>query len=137
MEDGIEVKVKIYDTDDQECFKNITWIYIKLAEGVIINFDITQSFYGVVDWINRIKNDSSLKEKVLYIVGNKNDLEDKRVISKEEGEKLAKKYRVMFSECSAKAGENVDFIFNEIIKKCYKEIKAKKNLKTLNKYISF
>ena len=58
----------------------------------------------------------------------------------------------MFSECSAKTGENVDFIFNELIKNIYilntegreefeerkrREEKAKKNLKILNKYLSF
>ena len=63
MEDGIKFKVKIYDTDDQECFRSITWIYIKQADGVIIIYDITQSFYGVGDWINRIKNDSSYSRK--------------------------------------------------------------------------
>ena len=51
---------------------------------------------------------------ILHIVGNKNDLEDKRGISKEEGEELEKIYGVMFSECSAKTGENINFIFKEI-----------------------
>ena len=54
------------------------------------------------------------------------DLEDKRKISKEEGEQLAKKYGIMFSECSAKTGENVNYIFNELIKKCYPLIKNAK-----------
>ena len=40
MEDDIEVKIKIYDTDDQECFRSITWIYIKKEDDVIINYDI-------------------------------------------------------------------------------------------------
>ena len=48
------------------------------------------------------------------------------MISKEEGEQLAKKYGIMFSECSAKTGENVDYIFNDLIKKCYPLIKNAK-----------
>ena len=121
MEDGFEVKVKIFDTAGQERFKSITWNYIKKVDGIIINYDITdrKSFNEVEYWMNEIKNDSSLKEKVQFLVGNKNDLEDKRIISKEEGEKLAKKYGVMFSECSAKTGENIEFIFDELIKKIY------------------
>ena len=54
----------------------------------------------------------------------------------------------MFSECSAKTGENIEYIFNKLIKKCYllktkgrkyleDEENAEKNLKILNKYISF
>ena len=164
MEDGIEVKVKIYDTPGRENYKNIATNYIIKADGIIINYDITdkQSFNEVeYYWINEIKERYLLKEKIVFIVGNKTDLEDNRVISKEEGEKLAEKYEVMFYECSAKTGENVDFIFNELIKICYsstekrkeekkgreekeekrrreiEEEKLKKNLKILNKYLSF
>ena len=63
------------------------------------------------------------KEKPIFLVGNKKDLEDKRVITKAEGEKLAKENDIMFSECSAKTGENVDIIFNELINKCYNLLK--------------
>ena len=131
MEDDSEVRVKVIDTAGQERYKSIASNYLKKADGIIIAYDITdnQSFnIAEYEWINQIKNDSSLKEKVIFLVGNKSDLEDQRVISKEEGEELSKKYGVMFSECSAKTGENINFIFNEIIKECecYKEIKAKK-----------
>ena len=121
MEDGTEVNVHISDTAGQERFHSIAFNCCKKADGIIINYDITdkQSFNEGEKWINEIKERYSSKEKVLFIVGNKNDLEDKRRISKEEGDKLSKKYGVMFSECSAKTGENVDFIFNELIKKCY------------------
>ena len=157
MEDGIEVKVKVFDTAGQERFKSITWNYFKKVDGIIINYDITDkhSFDEGGKWMNQIKNDSSLREKVQFLVGNKNDLKEERVIPKEDGEKLAKKYGVMFSECSAKTGENIEFIFDELIKKIYPlakkrseeeeekrrrkigEEKTKKNLKILNKYLSF
>ena len=116
MEDGTEVNVHIYDTAGQKRFYSIAFNYCKKADGIIINYDITdkQSFTNGEKWINEIKERYSSEEKVTLLVGNKSDLEDKRVISKEEGKKLSKKYGVMFSECSAKTGENVDFIFNEL-----------------------
>ena len=129
MEDDSEVRVKVTDTAGQERYKSIASNYLKKADGIIIAYDITdnQSFnIAEYEWINQIKNDSSLKEKVIFLVGNKNDLEDQRVISKEEGEELSKKYGVMFSECSAKTGENVNFIFNELIKKCYQLTKERR-----------
>ena len=129
LEDGSEVRVKVTDTAGQERFRSLPWNYFHKADGIIITYDITdkQSFnIAEYDWINRIKECYSSEEKALFIVGNKSDLEDKRMISKEEGEQLAKKYEIMFSECSAKTGENVDYIFNELIKKCYPLIKNAK-----------
>jgi len=121
MKDGTEVVVTVYDTAGPEGFKSINLMCIKKVDGIIITYDITdkENFNEVEYWINRIENDSSLNEKIVFIVGNKSDLEDRRIISKEEGEKLAEKHGVMFSECSAKTGENVDLIFDELIKKCY------------------
>ena len=41
------------------------------------------------------------------LVGNKTDLQDKRQVSMEEGERKAQELGVMFIETSAKAGYNV------------------------------
>ena len=41
------------------------------------------------------------------LVGNKTDLQDKRQVTSEEGEKKAKELNVMFIETSAKSGFNV------------------------------
>ena len=45
----------------------------------------------------------------IIVVGNKSDLEDERVISREEGEKMARDYgsEVLFIEASAKGNKNV------------------------------
>lgn len=45
------------------------------------------------------------------LVGNKKDMEHKRVISREEGEAYAKKHGLLFCETSAKTGEGVDDAF--------------------------
>ena len=123
MEDGTELKVKITDTSGQEKYSPISSNYIKKSDGVVITYDITdrKSFDDAKYWINQINE--SYEKKIIFLVGNKSDLEDKRVIYKEEGKELAEKYGAMFSECSALTGENVDFIFNELIKKFYQEKK--------------
>ncbi len=46
-----------------------------------------------------------------FLVGNKCDLENKRVISYEQGKELAKQYNIQFLETSAKDTVNVDELF--------------------------
>ena len=43
----------------------------------------------------------------IVLIGNKSDLEDKRMISKEEGQELSEKYNLPFFETSNKNGTNV------------------------------
>ena len=48
------------------------------------------------------------------LVGNKTDLQDKRQVTNEEGEKKAKELNVMFIETSAKSGFNVKQLFRRV-----------------------
>jgi Ras-related protein Rab-8A len=47
----------------------------------------------------------------LILVGNKSDMEDKRVISYEQGQALARELGIEFIEASAKNNSNVDETF--------------------------
>jgi Ras-related protein Rab-6A len=48
------------------------------------------------------------------LVGNKTDLQDKRQVTMEEGERKAQELGVMFIETSAKAGYNVKQLFRRV-----------------------
>ena len=48
----------------------------------------------------------------LIIVGNKIDMEGERLVSVEEGMRLAEKYNIPFFEASAKTGHNVSEVFH-------------------------
>lgn len=50
----------------------------------------------------------------IILVGNKNDLEDKRVVKKEQGEAVAQKYNIPFFETSAFNGNNIDDAFKKL-----------------------
>ena len=80
-------------------------------------------------WINDI-NESLPKKIPIILVGNKKDLKEERIISEEEGKKLAKENDFLFFETSAKTGENVNKIFQSlfeiIVKDIEKDIKSKK-----------
>ena len=82
--------------------------------------DNRSSFENLKETIKEIKSKNN-KDTYYILVGNKNDLELKRVVKKEEGENLAKNENLnYFFECSAKNGDNVENIFFEACKILYK-----------------
>ena len=67
-----------------------------------------------------------------FLVGNKVDLEDKRIINKEEANKFAEEHNLPYIETSAKDGINIDELFDESIDKFLKGINSnneEKNIK--------
>ena len=56
------------------------------------------------------------------LVGCKCDLDHKRQISKEEGEKLATQHEMLFIETSSYTSHNVDTCFNQITFEIYQKV---------------
>ena len=52
----------------------------------------------------------------MILIGNKCDLDKKRVISIKEGEDFAAQHGMLFAETSAKSAENVDIAFTKVAK---------------------
>ena len=111
------VKVLIWDTAGQEKFQNIAKQYYKGANGVLLIYDIgsRKSFERIDFWLKELKENNRIDELFICLVGNKVDLEDKRVITTEEGEKYAKDNNILFFEVSAKTGKGVVELFNKVI----------------------
>lgn len=57
-----------------------------------------------------------MDQLTIYMVGNKSDLIDQRQVSMEEGQTLAKELGIKYYETSAKSGDNVEIIFEELAK---------------------
>ncbi|KAK7919213.1 hypothetical protein WMY93_010497 [Mugilogobius chulae] len=80
--------------------------------GIMLVYDITteKSFDNIKNWIRNIEEHAS-SDVERMILGNKCDMNDKRQVSKERGEKLAIDYGIKFLETSAKSGINVEEAF--------------------------
>ena len=115
------VKVQIWDTAGQERYRSITNAYYKGAKGSLLVYDITnkKSFENLDKWISDLKTNGDDKLSII-LLGNKSDLEDKRVISIEEGKNKAEFYKFAFMETSALNGSNIEKAFNELIMDVYK-----------------
>ena len=113
------IKLKIWDTAGQERFWDLTKQYPKVADALILIYDVTDndSFDRLNLWIKNIKDwreESTITIPVI-LVGNKIDLEDSRVVTREQGNKFAKENGFLFAECSALTGENINYIFNKLV----------------------
>ncbi|XP_078101299.1 ras-related protein Rab-8B [Sander vitreus] len=107
--DGKKIKLQIWDTAGQERFRTITTAYYRGAMGIMLVYDITneKSFDNIKNWIRNIEEHAS-SDVERMILGNKCDMNDKRQVSKERGEKLAIDYGIKFLETSAKSSLNVE-----------------------------
>jgi len=112
---GKKIKLQIWDTAGQERFHTITTSYYRGAMGIMLVYDITnaKSFDNIAKWLRNI--DEHANEDVeRMILGNKADMEDKRVVSKERGEGIAREHNISFLETSAKTNINIEKAFLEL-----------------------
>ena len=113
---GEKVKVSIWDTAGQEKFQNIVKQYYNGANGILLIFDITnkKSFNKIDFWYNDLINRIKKDEIIIYLVGNKVDLEENRQITIEEAEKYANDKNIPYFEVSAKSGDGIKKLFDDI-----------------------
>ena len=114
--EGKLIKLQIWDTAGEERFRTITKTYYKGANGIILTYDVTDinSFKNIKNWIKQIEaNAQNNVQRVL--VGNKCDKPD-RVVSEEDGQKLADEFKMKFFETSAKTSQNVNEVFQFLTK---------------------
>jgi Ras-related protein Rab-1A len=126
LEDGKKIKLQIWDTAGQERFRTIGKGYYKGAHGIILIYDVTsqKSFDSIKTWLNEIKSEASNKVCV-FLVANKIDIEE-RLISREDGEEIAKNNNLEFYESSAKDNINVSEVFQDLAEKINEKYKIMK-----------
>ena len=110
--DNQDIHLLLYDTAGQEKFRSLIPMYTRDANIILLVYEVTSkdSFLHLNHWLNDLT--TVKKEEVIFVVvGNKTDLEDKREVSREEGEQFAKDNDYLFAEVSAKTGEGFPDLF--------------------------
>ena len=99
----------IKDTAGQEDYKAINEIFYKQANGILLVYDVTNSysFDEIQDYYCKKIEDNCNKDIKVILLGNKSDLENERQIQPEEGATFAAKKGFMFMETSCLKNKNV------------------------------
>jgi len=121
--DNKQIKLQIWDTAGQESFRSITRSYYRGAAGALLVYDITrrETFNHLTRWLEEARQNAH-QNMVIMLIGNKSDLEHRRQVTKEEGEKFARDHGLIFLETSAKTAANVEEAFIHTAQKIYENI---------------
>ena len=117
------ISLSIWDSTGHEKFDSLTKNFYQNAQLVILMYDITDmnSFNSIPFWYEKIKEKSE-KYTRYALVGNKCEV-NKRKVSYEEGKKYSDKENMdIFCEISANLGNGIPQLFDMIANLLYKEI---------------
>ena len=119
--DGQSVSFQVWDFAGEEKFRFLLPGVILGADGTIFMYDITRhsTFKNLDNWLQVFNqtNKEHGQEVSKILVGSKTDLEENRVVSKDDAIKYTEdKGFLNYLECSSKSGENVEQIFNTMAK---------------------
>ena len=127
LADNFKVKVQLWDTAGQERFKSLAMTYYRKAYGILLLFDITKrsSFISCKHYLEEVRLNSD-KNCIIYLIGNKVDLEQQREISYDEAKFYADKEKIKYLETSAIKNIRVEEVFSSLLNNIY-EIKKEEN----------
>ncbi|GMS96792.1 hypothetical protein PENTCL1PPCAC_18967, partial [Pristionchus entomophagus] len=116
--DGQQCMLEILDTAGTEQFTAMRDLYMKNGQGFVLVYSITaqSTFNDLMDLRDQILRVKDTEDVPMILVGNKCDLEDERVVGKDQGQSLARQFGSAFLETSAKAKINVNEVFYDLVR---------------------
>ena len=109
----------IWDTAGQEKYRSMGKMFYKSAYIVLFVYDITdkKSFDALRnEWYDELKKTGE-KYTVLAVVGNKSDMFVQEQVSEDEARKWAEEIGAIFALVSAKTGDCIELLFEDVVKK--------------------
>ena len=114
--------IQFWDTTGNEFYQQYAENFYKKCSFVffIYSIDNKKSFLNLNKWIDYYKKYNNEKDNILFLIGNKSDLENERKITFEEGLKFSEEKNFnYFVEINIKDDEKIENLKNITIKKLY------------------
>lgn len=125
--EGETMIYQLWDFAGENRFRFFLPNYLKGSKAVIICYDLTRfpTFNNLDQWYNIVKDNIDVNDIVLYLVGNKEDLSEKKAIFTETVDEWVsdKKIDRRFT-CSALTGKNIEEIYQTLGKDLLKKRNA-------------
>jgi Ras-related protein Rab-2A len=111
---NLTVKLQIWDVAGQSRFQILRPMYYRGASGGLLVYDVSRrrTYLALEEWLNELRKAIN-KDIPLVLVANKTDLPD-RIVEPSEGHKFADDHNMPYVEASAKTGEGIVDIFEEL-----------------------
>ena len=122
---NLVLKYEIWDCCGQELYRSLVTSFYQNTSVFLLVYDVTnvKSFEDINVWLKTVKEKGPDVIEHFVLIGTKIDLKDKRVVSKENGEKFAKANGMKFVEVSAKTSDGIKKLEYILAKISYEEIK--------------
>jgi len=117
--DKQDALLDILDTAGQEQFAALQDHWIREAQAFILVYSINslRSFKHAEDLYIKITRNKEGERIYLVLVGNKSDLpENERQVPYDTGKELASQWQCPFFETSAKSGDNIRPVFENVVR---------------------
>ncbi|KAF8789998.1 Ras-related protein Rab-5B like protein [Argiope bruennichi] len=126
--DSYTIRFQIWDTAGQETYKSMLPMYYRKANLAIVVFDITcyESFANLPKWIEELQRNAD-NDCIICIVGNKLDLEHRRVVDGNKAAQFAKSIGALYFETSAKTNEGIMDVFIHVARQMINSYKRQKS----------
>ena len=117
-----ETLFQFLDTPSVEQYLSLIKIFMMANDCVVIGYDITRQY--TFDEVKSLWYPKAIDFKasnLIYLIGNKIDLNEQREVKKEEAIEFAKSKNLRFFEISCKTDEGIKEFFDDLVHKLIKQ----------------
>ncbi|XP_037543103.1 ras-related protein Rab-17-like [Nematolebias whitei] len=113
----VTFRLEIWDTAGQEKYHSVTPLYYRAAHAALVVYDICkrETFLRARLWIRELQKHYVPGSTVLWLVGNKADLDQDRQVSAQEGQNVAEEDGLSFTETSALSGDQINQLLLDVV----------------------
>lgn len=110
-----KINLQVWDTAGQRNFRTIGRGYYTSTKAFVLVYDVTNmDSFRLVEYFGQLIEKAGLDLERRYLVANKIDLVEDRVVDEDLGRRYALRNSMIYFETSCRTGENIQDFFEQI-----------------------